>query len=157
MSAAGRRRRARGGHRRHLDVVRLAWRASAAKAVVWFGDAPPHGVEPHGDAFPGGCPCGTTGHAGPESCREIGVAVYAIGCLPGLRQFSGAEAVFRAVARATRGMFLPLHDAALLVRLITSALQQAESPAHRHPRARPDHREQPPPTPRPTRMSASAG
>lgn len=104
-----------------FDVVRLAWRPSAAKAVVWFGDAPPHGVEPAGDAFPGGCPCGNHWFSQAESCREMGIALYAIGCLPGLRQFTGAEAVFRTVARATRGMFLPLREAGLLVPLIAGA------------------------------------
>jgi len=103
------------------DVVRLEWRQSAARAVVWFGDAPPHGVEPEGDGFPAGCPCGHHWYAQAESCREMGVAVYAIGCLPGLRQFVGAEGVFRSVARASRGMFLPLREAGLLVPLIAGA------------------------------------
>ncbi|MEZ4406265.1 MAG: VIT domain-containing protein [Polyangiales bacterium] len=104
-----------------FDVVRLDWRPDAAKAVVWFGDAPPHGVEPRGDAFPEGCPCGQHWFAQAESCREMGVAVYAIGCLPGLRGFAGAEAVFRQVARTTRGMFLPLREATMLVPLIAGA------------------------------------
>ena len=51
----------------------------------------------------------------------MGVAVYAIGCLPALRSYVGAEAVFRTVARATRGMFLPLREAGLLVPLIAGA------------------------------------
>lgn len=104
-----------------FDVVRLAWRPSAAKAVVWFGDAPPHGVEPHGDGFPQGCPCGNHWYAQAESCREMGVAIYAVGCLPGLRGYAGAEDVFRTVARTTRGIYLPLTAARLLVPLMASA------------------------------------
>ena len=88
---------------------------------MWFGDAPPHGVEPRDDAFPEGCPCGHHWYTQAESCREMGIAVYAIGCLPGLRSYQGAEAAFRAVARATRGMFLPLREAGLLVPLIAGA------------------------------------
>ncbi|HZF51806.1 MAG TPA: VIT domain-containing protein [Polyangiaceae bacterium] len=103
------------------DVVRLDWRSSAVRAVVWFGDAPPHGVEPRGDAFPNGCPCGRSWYAQAESCREMGISVYAIGCLPVLRKYVRAEAVYRTVARATRGMFLPLREAALLVPLIAGA------------------------------------
>jgi Ca-activated chloride channel family protein len=103
------------------DLVRLDWRASAVKAVVWFGDAPPHGVEPQGDAFPQGCPCGHHWYAQAENCREMGITIYAIGCLPGLRSFVAAEGVFRTVARATRGSFLPLREAGLLVPLIAGA------------------------------------
>lgn len=106
-----------------VDVVRLDWRASAAKAVVWFGDAPPHGVEPANDGFPGGCPCGHHWYAQAESCREMGIAVYSIGCLPGLRNYRGAEEVFRTVARASRGMFLLLREAKLLVPMIAGAAE----------------------------------
>ncbi|MEZ4297051.1 MAG: VIT domain-containing protein [Polyangiaceae bacterium] len=104
-------------------VVRLDYRPSAARAVVWFGDAPPHGVEPDGDAFPGGCPCGDHWFSQAESCREMGIAVYAIGCLPTLRRYAGAEAVFRQVARTSRGMFMALREAALLVPILLGAAQ----------------------------------
>ena len=108
-----------------FDVVRLDWRPSAARAVAWFGDAPPHGIEPTGDAFPEGCPCGNHWYTQAENLREMGVAVYAIGCLPTLRSYDGAEAVYRKVARATRGMFIPLREAALLVPLIAGAAESA--------------------------------
>jgi len=104
-----------------FDVVRMDWRPSAAKAVVWFGDAPPHGVEPSGDGFPQGCPCGNHWYAQAESCREMGIAIYAVGCLPGLRGYVGAEKVFRTVAQTTRGTYLPLSSAELLVPLICGA------------------------------------
>jgi len=103
------------------DLVRLDWRPDAARAVVWFGDAPPHGVEPQGDAFPDGCPCGHHWYTQAESCREMGVTIYAIGCLPGLRAFQGAEAVFQKVAETSRGMYLPLRQASLLVPFIVGA------------------------------------
>ncbi|MEZ4391440.1 MAG: VIT domain-containing protein [Polyangiales bacterium] len=103
------------------DLVRLEWRPSAARAVVWFGDAPPHGVVPSGDAFPDGCPCGHHWFTQAESCREMGVAVYAVGCLPGLRSFKGAEDVFKLVASTTHGVYLPLREASLLVPMIVGA------------------------------------
>src|SRR5262249_39826092 len=103
------------------DLVRLDWRPGAAKAVVWFGDAPPHGVEPSDDGFPEGCPCGHHWFTQAESCREMGIAVYAIGCYPTLGTYAGAEAVYRQVASTSRGLFLPLHDADLLVTVIAGA------------------------------------
>ena len=104
-----------------FDVVRLDWRPGAAKAVAWFGDAPPHGVEHQGDGFPQGCPCGNHWYAQAESLREMGIAVYAVGCLPGLCSFAGAEDVFRTVASTTRGTYLPLTRAGMLVPLIAGA------------------------------------
>lgn len=103
------------------EVVRRDWKPDAARVVVWFGDAPPHGVEPSGDEFPEGNPLGRHWYTQAESCREMGISVYAIGCLPGLRHFKGAEPVFREVARTTRGMFVALREAHLLIPLIAGA------------------------------------
>jgi predicted component of type VI protein secretion system len=108
-----------------FDVVRLDWRPNAARGVVWFGDAPPHGVEPTGDAFPAGCPCGHHWYTQAESCREMGITFYCVGCLPALRTYVGGEDVFRTVARTTRGMYLPLREAELLVPLIAGAAETA--------------------------------
>jgi Ca-activated chloride channel family protein len=105
------------------DLVRLDWRPRAARVVVWFGDAPPHGVEPVGDGFPQGCPCGHHWYVQAESCREMGITVYAVGCLPALRQYVGAEDVFKTVARTTRGLYLPLTEAQVLVPLIVGAAE----------------------------------
>jgi Ca-activated chloride channel family protein len=105
------------------DLVRLDWRPRSARVVVWFGDAPPHGVEPSGDGFPQGCPCGHHWYVQAESCREMGVTVYAVGCLPALRQYAGAEDVFKTVARTTRGLYLPLTEAQVLVPLIVGAAE----------------------------------
>lgn len=101
------------------DLLHLEWRPQAVRVAVLVGDAPPHGVEPHGDAFPEGCPCGRHWYVQAESCREMGISVHAVGCLPGLRGFVGAEEVFRSIARASRGLYLPLTEARLLVPLIT--------------------------------------
>jgi hypothetical protein len=107
-----------------FDLVRLGWRPDAAKVAVWFGDAPPHGVEPAGeDHFPGGCPCNNDWFSQAESCREMGITVYAIGCLPQLRAYRAAEHVYRTIARATHGMFLALHEARMLVPLIAGAAE----------------------------------
>jgi len=105
------------------DLVRLDWRPSAARMVVLVGDAPPHGVEPSGDAFPQGCPCGHHWYNQAENCREMGVVIHAVGCLPGLRCFVGAEEVFKTIARTARGMYLPLTEAHLLIPLITAAAE----------------------------------
>jgi Ca-activated chloride channel family protein len=105
------------------DLVRLDWRPRAARVVVWVGDAPPHGVEPTGDTFPQGCPCGHHWYAQAESCREMGIAIHAVGCMPALARYVGAVEVFRTVARTTRGLYLPLSRAPLLIPLITGVAE----------------------------------
>lgn len=105
------------------DLVRLDWRANAARVVVWVGDAPPHGIGSHGDGFPDGCPCGHHWFTQAESCREMGVVVHAVGCIPALHSFPGAEEVFQTVAKATRGLYLPLSEAPLLIPLITGVAE----------------------------------
>jgi Ca-activated chloride channel family protein len=105
-----------------VDLVRLDWRPSAALLV---GDAPPHGVEPGGDGFPEGCPCGHHWYTQAENCREMGVVVHALGCLPALRAYVGAEDVFRTIAKTTRGMYLPLDESHRLVPLV-AAVAEAE-------------------------------
>jgi Ca-activated chloride channel family protein len=105
------------------DLVRLEWRPRAARVVVWVGDAPPHGVEPSGDAFPNGCPCGHHWYAQAENAREMGVVIHAVGCLPALLGYVGAEEVFKTVARTTRGLYLPLEAAPQLIPLITGVAE----------------------------------
>jgi Ca-activated chloride channel family protein len=105
------------------DLVRLDWRPNAARVVVWVGDAPPHGIGCHGDGFPDGCPCGHHWFTQAESCREMGVVVHAVGCIPGLHSFPGAEEVFQTVAKATRGLYVPLSEAPLLIPLITGVAE----------------------------------
>jgi Mg-chelatase subunit ChlD len=105
------------------DVVRLEWRPRAARVVVWVGDAPPHGVEPRGDGFPKGCPCGHHWYAQAENCREMGIVIHAVGCLPALTGFVGAEEVFRTVAKTTRGLYLPLSQAPVLIPLISGVAE----------------------------------
>ena len=105
------------------DLVRLDFRPRAARVVVWVGDAPPHGVEPDGDGFPRGCPCGHHWYAQAESCREMGIVVHAVGCQPAIAGYKGAEDVFRTVARTTRGLYLPLSKASLLIPVITGVAE----------------------------------
>ncbi|MBK9262180.1 MAG: VWA domain-containing protein [Polyangiaceae bacterium] len=105
------------------DIVRLDWRPRAARVVVWVGDAPPHGVEPSGDAFPAGCPCGHHWYAQAENAREMGIVIHAVGCLPALREYRGAEDVFKTVASTSRGLYLPLTQASLLIPIITGVAE----------------------------------
>jgi hypothetical protein len=100
-------------------LLGLDWRPRAARTVVWIGDAPPHGVEPSGDGFPKGCPCGRHWFAQAESCREMGIVVHAVGCQPALAMYRGAEEVYRTVATTARGLFIGLDDAHRLIPLIT--------------------------------------
>ena len=99
------------------DLLGLNWDSLAARLVVMVGDAPPHGVEPHGDGFPEGCPCGRHWYVQAESCREMGIAVHTIGC-QGLHSFVQAAAVFRMVAATTGGLYLPLDNAQLLIGVV---------------------------------------
>jgi hypothetical protein len=102
-----------------FELPRLAWRPRATRTVVWMGDAPPHGLPgSSGDGFPRGCPCGHLWYTQAESCREMGITIHAVGCLPTLNYFAGAEAMYREVAQVTRGRYLALQSASLLVPLI---------------------------------------
>lgn len=105
------------------DIVRLGWRTNAARVVVWVGDAPPHGVEPEGDGFPQGCPCGHHWYAQAENAREMGIVIHAVGCLPTLREYRGAEDVFKTVASTSRGLYLPLSEASRLIPIITGVAE----------------------------------
>jgi len=106
-----------------FDVVRLEWRKGAARTVIWIGDAPPHGVSPTGDGFPDGCPCGNHWYTQAESCREMGVILHAVACQPALSSYVGGEEVYRTVASAARGLYVPLSDALRLIPLITGVAE----------------------------------
>ncbi len=105
------------------DIVRLDWRPRAARVVIMVGDAPPHGVEPSGDAFPQGCPCGHHWYAQAENAREMGIVIHTVGCLPTLREYKGAEDVFKTVASTSRGLYLPLNQASKLIPIITGVAE----------------------------------
>jgi hypothetical protein len=106
-----------------FDIVRLGWRREATRTVIWIGDAPPHGVSLNGDGFPNGCPCGNHWYTQAESCREMGVIIHAVACQPGLSSYAGGEEVYRTVASAARGLYLPLSEAPLLIPLITGVAE----------------------------------
>lgn len=105
------------------DLVRLNWRPRAAKVVVLVGDAPPHGVEPSGDSFPEGCPCGHHWFVQAENCREMGIVVHTVGCLPTIEGYAGAVDVFKTIAKTSRGLYLPLSEVSLLIPLITGVAE----------------------------------
>jgi hypothetical protein len=57
----------------------LSWRAHARRIAVLVGDAPPHGVGCHGDAFAQGCPSGETIESTSAKLECANIRLYAIG------------------------------------------------------------------------------
>jgi hypothetical protein len=106
-----------------FDVVRLGFRPRSARTVIWIGDAPPHGVSPHGDAFPEGCPCRNHWYTQAENCREMGIVIHAVACMPALSTYPGGEDVYRTIAHTARGLYIPLSDAPRLIPLITGVAE----------------------------------
>lgn len=104
------------------DLLNLNWRQGSVRTVVWIGDAPPHGVCPSRDGFPQGCPCGRHWQVQAEACREMGIVIHAVGA--GHLGVEGTEEVFRTVAATTRGHFVSLDRAPLLIPLITGVAAQ---------------------------------
>jgi Mg-chelatase subunit ChlD len=98
------------------DVARLEWRARASRVVVWVADAPPHGVGEGGDHFASGCPCGQHWYTQAENCREMGIVIHA--ACAGWSALT--RDVMQTVAKTTRGIFVPLEEAELLVPLIVA-------------------------------------
>jgi len=76
----------------------LDWRPHARRLAILVGDAPPHGVDARGDAFPNGCPCGLTLLDTTAIFEEKGVVLYALGLtdyvtssFKQLAQFTGGD------------------------------------------------------------------
>lgn len=101
------------------DVARLEWRTRASRVVVWVGDAPPHGVDSAGDHFPKGCPCGQHWYTQAENCREMGIVIHAA-CAG---HDAATKQVMETVAKTTRGLFVPLERAEILVPLIVAVAE----------------------------------
>jgi Mg-chelatase subunit ChlD len=57
----------------------LAWRRHARRLAVLVGDAPPHGVGAHGDAFSQGCPCGETIASVTRLAEEKHLTLHSLG------------------------------------------------------------------------------
>ena len=105
------------------DVNRLYWREKAAKVVIWMGDAPPHGVEKSGDNFKKGCPDGKDWKKEAQYAYDRGILIYSVGCYPEIKNYKKAEKVFKEIAETTKGKFVPLEKAHLLVSLITGVAE----------------------------------
>lgn len=101
-----------------MELLNLDWHPGSTRLVVMVGDAPPHGVESRGDGFPDGCPCGRHWYTQAEGCREMNIVVHAVGCR-GIRNYHGAEDVFKSVAKRTGGLYISLENADLLIDLVS--------------------------------------
>ncbi len=106
-----------------FDITRLSWREKASKIVIWMGDAPPHGVEPSGDNFPKGCPEGKNWKTEAQRAYDKGILIYSVGCFPEIAAYKKAVDVYKEVAEITKGSFIPLEKATLLVSLITGVAE----------------------------------
>ena len=105
------------------DITRLSWREKASKIVIWMGDAPPHGVEPSGDSWPQGCPDGKDWKTEAQRAYDKGILIYSVGCFPEIAGYKKAVDVYKEVAEKTKGSFIPLEKATLLVSLITGVAE----------------------------------
>lgn len=106
-----------------FEVNCLKWREKAAKIVIWMGDAPPHGVEPSGDSFKHGCPCKKDWKKESKKAYNKGILIYPVGCFPEISRYQKAIDVYKEVANITKGTFIPLEKAQLLVSLITGVAE----------------------------------
>jgi len=106
-------------------ALHLNWRKEAVKIVVIIADAPPHGLEPTGDGFKNGCPCGHDPLKLAKEMAEAGICIYSVLCEPAIGSYKFARDFFMAIARTTGGQFLPLTSASLLPKVIVaSALEE---------------------------------
>ena len=89
--------------------------------VIWFTDAPPHGLGCYGDAFPNGDPPGhdATAQIAEFARRNIRVNVAACGGLTSTAEVGNA--FFRKLAADTAGTFVNMSDAAQLAGVITAS------------------------------------
>ena len=82
----------------------LKWRPHARRIAVLVGDAPPHGVGCHGDAFPRGCPSGETMESVAAKAEEANVTLHALGLTAAVdKSFSLMSQLTASVMRSPRG------------------------------------------------------
>jgi Mg-chelatase subunit ChlD len=102
-----------------LEIAnRMEFLLDSAKIVVLIGDAPPHGVEPN-DTWSDGCPEGIKWEEEIEKAFDKGIIVHTVGCFPEISSYQNAIETFEKIAEGTKGRFIPLKEADLLVKVIT--------------------------------------
>ncbi|XP_033727802.1 LOW QUALITY PROTEIN: uncharacterized protein LOC117317113 [Pecten maximus] len=106
------------------DMLTLSWRENATKICVLVSDAPPHGLAPHGDAFPDGCPAGLDPMDIVRQFAAKGITLYSVGCEPAINPY---KEFFTAIAYLTGGQYIPLRGAKALTQVIIGGAQEEMS------------------------------
>jgi hypothetical protein len=106
---------------------RMEFHNESAKVIVLIGDAPPHGVEPDGDSFPKGCPDGHNWKKEAKKAFDKGIVYHTVGCYPEITNYQKAVETYEKIAELSKGKFIPLTQAELLVKVITGvALEEID-------------------------------
>jgi len=105
-------------------VLNLEFRKDATRICILIADAPPHGLEPNGDDYPNGCPCGFDPIEVAKKMAEKCINVYTVGCEPALGVFVYARDFMKAVADITAGSHCALSGANLLSKLIIAGAEE---------------------------------
>ncbi|XP_033736160.1 LOW QUALITY PROTEIN: uncharacterized protein LOC117324418 [Pecten maximus] len=103
------------------DMLKLSWRENATKICVLVSDAPPHGLAPHGDGFPNGCPAGLDPMDIVRQLAAKGITLYSVGCEPDINPY---KEFFTAIAYLTGGQYIPLRGAKALTQVIIGGAQE---------------------------------
>lgn len=100
---------------------RLQWREKATKVCLLIADAPPHGLEAHGDSFANGCPCGLDPIVVCRSLAEMGITLYVLGCEPSITPY---KSFFMTLANITGGQYCPLGNAQALSAVVVGGCRE---------------------------------
>lgn len=95
----------------------LAWWKHSRRLMVLVGDAPPHGVGAHGDAFARGCPCGETIASVTRLAEETRVTIHSLGLTPGVTE------AFSEISFLTGGQFFSAQRAEKAIEHIATLLK----------------------------------
>lgn len=105
------------------EAVFLPWRKEATKIALHIADAPPHGLEPHGDRHPPGWDTHDPIEMANAMARS-GITCYTIGCEPALGHYQRARDFMCAVADITGGQAVPLASADRLAAVILGGARE---------------------------------